>query len=246
MINKTKKNNNEKKEQYYFSDSTQSWIIRFQKENDIKKRNRIYEKYIHNAFYELATNLITVYGFKCSGEINDHFKHDCITFLFEAINKWDSQKGTKAFSYFNVVAKNWLTIHSRRLYKISNRSIDIFENEHMTQEEKESLKFHCTLEMDEINDDLPPIKEAFDKIFQILDDNIKEEKDIKCLSAIKQLYENIDNIEFFNKRAIFVYLREISGLNSVELSSSLSTIRKCYRKYVGFNKQIDFLNFNEE
>lgn len=245
-MNKKTKKNKEEKEEYYFNDATQYWIIKFQKEQDIKKRNKIYEKYIHNAFYELATNLITVYGFKCAGEVNDHFKHDCITFLFEAINKWDSEKGTKAFSYFNVVAKNWLTIHSRRLYKISNRNIDIIENEGMTQEEKESLKNHCTLEMAEINDDLPSIKEAFKQIFLLLDESIKEEKDIKCLSAIKQLYENIDNIEFFNKRAIFVYLREISGLSSTELSSSLSAIRKCYRKYVGFNKQIDFLNFSEE
>ena len=57
---------------------------------------------------------------------------------------------------------------------------------------------------------------------------------------------NIKKIEFFNKRAVFVYLREISGLNSNELSMSLSNIRKIYRKkclkdkYYDLSKKVEF------
>ena len=83
----------------------------------------------------------------------------------------------------------------------------------------------------------------FEKLFELMsfiEDHLKDDKDIRCCMAIKKLYSSIDDIEFFNKRAIFVYLREISGLNSTELSMSLSSIRKIYRKNVGENKKFDF------
>ena len=46
-------------------------------------------------------------------------------------------------------------------------------------------------------------------------------------------YIDLDNLDFLNKRAIFVYLREISGLNPKQLSVSISNIRKYYREVVG-------------
>ena len=46
------------------------------------------------------------------------------------------------------------------------------------------------------------------------------------------LFDNIEELEFLNKRAIFVYLREISGLNPKQLSVALSSIRKHYRELV--------------
>jgi hypothetical protein len=74
----------------------------------------------------------------------------------------------------------------------------------------------------------------------LIEEEITSAKDKLCLEAIRHLYNNIEKIQFFNKRAIFVYLREISGLNSTELSCSLSRIRKVYRKHVGKDKEIDF------
>ncbi len=85
--------------------------------------------------------------------------------------------------------------------------------------------------------------ETFGKIIEMInyvEDQLKDEQDIKCCVAIKQVFNSIDELEFFNKRAVFVYLREISGLNSSELSSSLSNIRKIYRKVVGPDNMFDF------
>lgn len=233
-----------KKSNYYFTKETQKYIVAFQNAKCEREKNRLYENYIHPAFTELVTNLITVYSYKSFGEEMSHFKSDCVSFLFETIYKWDESKGTKAFSYFNVVAKNWLTIQSRRLYKNYKRNCDIQNDEELTKEERSFLaNYEFYDDQDEIIDDRPEMILGMFYAIDVIEDEITSAKDKLCIEAIRHLYNNIDKIQFFNKRAIFVYLREISGLNSTELSCSLSRIRKVYRKYVGEGKEIDFVDY---
>ena len=65
---------------------------------------------------------------------------------------------------------------------------------------------------------------------------ITDHREKRCIEAIKVVFENIDSLDFLNKRAVLVYLREISGLNNAELSSALSSIRKTYKK---INKDLE-------
>ena len=230
-----------KKKNYYFSMETQEKIVEYQQVKTKRRKDTIYVSHIHPAFVELVHSLVSVYKFKSSSEDINHLKHDCVTFLFETIHKWKPENGTKAFSYFNVVAKNWLTIHSRRLMKNAKRNISTDCNEGFTSYEKEQLNRIAPdvgqLYLDAIDkaDFLPKFMEMTDKI----QDKLKDEKDIRCIKAVKQIFQNANNLDYLNKRAVFVYLREISGLNSSELSSSLSTIRKHYRKLCGHGKEFD-------
>ena len=78
------------------------------------KRKEIYIEKIYPAFSKLVENLIYIHGF-CSDTLPyEILKNDCVNFLFESILKFDHNKGSKAFSYFNVVAKNWLIINSKK------------------------------------------------------------------------------------------------------------------------------------
>jgi hypothetical protein len=51
----------------------------------------------------------------------------------------------------------------------------------------------------------------------------------KVLEAIKILLSNSDNIEIFNKKAIYLYIREITGLNTKQVVNNLNKIRSKYR-----------------
>ena len=183
--------------------------------------------------------MVAVYGFKSSNEDLNHLKSDCVTFLFETIHKWKPENGTKAFSYFNVVAKNWLTIHSRRLLKNSRRSVSFEAPEEFTFLEKTKLS---EIEIDDSYEEKIRKNEQpkiVKKIIEFIREQVKDERDKKCIDAIFQVFDNVDNLDYLNKRAVFVYLREISGLNSTELSSSLSNIRKHFKKYLGNNKDLN-------
>ena len=231
-----------KNKKNYFTIITQEKIIEYQKEDCNKKKDFLYEKHIYPAFTELVRNLVSVYKFKSTNEDIQHLKNDCTTFLFETIGKWNPDKGTKAFSYFNVVAKNWLTIRSRKLIKLSRKNVHFEDPEHFTLEEKKYLR---DIEYDNEKETIEKKEKISSMILEIIahiEKNLKDEKDKRCAHAIKTVFNNIDNLDYFNKRAVFVYLREISGLNSSELSSSLSSIRKIYRKSVGPDKKFDLFN----
>jgi len=232
-----------KKSNYYFTIDTQNKIIEYQNSKRKIVKDRLYSEHIHPAFEELVHNLVSVYSFKSSNEDINHLKHDCVTFLYETINKWCPNKGTKAFSYFNVVAKNYLTIHSRRNLKHAKRSVSTDAMETFTAFEKEQYnrteKDISELYEDEINRRL--FGPMFKKMTRVIREKLKDDKDIRCLDAIIQVFDNVNELDYLNKRAVFVYLREISGLNSSELSSSLSNIRKHYKKIKGPNTEFYLL-----
>lgn len=230
-----------KKKNYYFSSETQEKIVLYQKERTKRRKDDLYVKYIHPAFEELVHNLVSVYKFKSTMEDMNHLKHDCVAFLYETIHKWNPDNGTKAFSYFNVVAKNWLTIHSRRHLKMSKRNISTDDMTGFTALEKDQLnKTQPDIAQQYINEiDKRNFMPEFIKMTNKIQEKLKDERDIRCIKAVQQVFENANNLDYLNKRAVFVYLREISGLNSTELSSSLSTIRKHYRKMCGANKEFE-------
>ena len=235
-----KKNKKKKKNKnYYFTMEVQEKIVEYQLEKCNKKKEKVYKEFIDPAFKQLVKNLVAVYKFKSFNEDLDHLKSDCVTFLFETIHKWSPGKKSKAFSYFNVVAKNWLTINSRKLLKNQRRSAYIDDPYGLSRVEKTDL-----FSREYIDPDIALVKsiEKFDKIIEMIsyiEKNLKDDKDINCCFAIKKVFNTLEDLEFFNKRAIFVYLREISGLDSKELSASLSNIRKIYRKIAGPEKMFD-------
>ena len=231
-----------KTKNYYFGQEVQDKIVEYQISECKIEKEEIYEKYISPAFTELTKSLVSVYKFKSANEDIDHLKSDCVSNLYETIHKWKPEKGKKAFSYFNVVAKNYLTIQSIRLLKNSNRSVYLDDSERLSNNIKSEIYEKEYVDGDEL---LRQSITRYNKILEIIEyisDKIKDENDIKCCFAIKKLFSEIESIEFFNKRAIFVYLREISGLNSTELSSSLSSIRKIYRKSVGHDKMFNLFD----
>ena len=92
----------------YFNQKTQESIIEYQNEESLTRRQQIYVEGILPAFDKLVENLIFIHGFTKSFGAGSYesLKGDCVSFLYESIHKWNPERGTKAFSYFNVVAKN--------------------------------------------------------------------------------------------------------------------------------------------
>lgn len=224
----------------YFSIDTQNAIIEYQNSEDEAEKNKLYVEQIFPAFDKLAQNLIFIYGFVSKSEPYEHLKSDCVSFLFETIHKWNPEKGTKAFSYFNVVAKNWLIINSRRRIKNERRHVSVDHQEGMSRRDKVKYESHdVILSPDEIM-----IKQNFrSEIMEVLREiqkRVSGENEKKCIDAVITVFDTVDQLDFLNKRAIFVYVRDISGLSPKQLSVAMSIIRKHYRGLVhGADRQFD-------
>ena len=58
-----------------------------------------------------------------------------------------------------------------------------------------------------------------------------KENEKKVLMAVRILLDSADTIEIFNKKAIYLYLREITGLNTKQVVNNLNKLRKRYRVF---------------
>lgn len=242
---KLKSPKEEDSKKLYFGKDTHNAIITYQSIDDRQEKDKIYIEHIRPSFNKLVENLIFIHSFATDPAAFQILKNDCISFLFETLEKFDKEKGSKAFSYFNVCAKNFLIIQSNKKRKNSNRHVSIDDFVNLKKSDKTQIEEYSYIPSPEYDILYKEDKEDLFKLFESIKNKCKNDNEKKCIIAIGTLFDNQDDLEFYNKRAIFVYLREISGLNPKQLSVSMSNIRKYYKDLTGSNENFSFL-FNRE
>lgn len=217
-----------KNDDLYFSSKTHDAIIRFQS-SDIDEREKIYQYEILPAFDKLVENLIYIHGFTKDDDCYEIVKSDCLGFLYETICKFDRTKGTKAFSYFNVVARNWLIIKSKQKMKNKAKYLSIDDTASLTTYQKQLIENHHVLQSQE--DDMidKEFKDDIMKILKFIEKRLTNQQDKVCLDAIFEIFNSVDDIELLNKRAVLFYIREMTSLNSKEMSIAMSNLRRFYQ-----------------
>tara|TARA_R100000664_G_scaffold32000_1_gene46277 strand:+ start:1035 stop:1829 length:795 start_codon:yes stop_codon:yes gene_type:complete len=222
------------KKKPYFGKDAHNAVVEYQNTDVRKEKHKIYEDKIRPSFEKLAENLIFIHSFSTSKEHFEVLKSDTVSFLYEILEKFDPARGSKAFSYFNVCAKNFLIIQSKKRIKNKIRHISM-NDDSLSASEKYQIERHQVIPSSEDMyirfEDIKLLHEMIDKIRS----RVTNQNEILCIEAVNTLFKNIDELDFLNKRAIFVYLREISGLNAKQLSVSMSNIRKHYRELKGSN-----------
>ena len=213
----------------YFTEDTQEAIVRFRNEPDVEKRKIIYVKSIKNAFETLVENLINVYGYHILYESKEDLKNHCLADLYEVISKFDPSKGSKAFSYFNVVAKNWLTIRSKTNAKNIQTFMSIDNKDAFSSHELEMIEnFKIIPSADEVITQ-EEITDDIKKMLIEIKDRVKTDNEKTTIDAVKFLFDKLEDLDLVNKRAIMLYIREITRLSPKQLSIVLSSLKKHYK-----------------
>jgi hypothetical protein len=194
-----------RKKNHYFTSVHEDAIIKYANTDDRELRSKLYEEYIQPAFDQMVDKIIYTYRFTTLPNI-DYLKADCKVWLTTILNKYDPSKGSKAFSYFSVVTKNWFIHKVKRTQKrnrteifmediISQLDEDLISQEKTYFQTRSEIEFWTSLN-GEIN---------------TWDSFMLKENEKKVLMAVRILLESADQIEIFNKKAIYLYLREITG-----------------------------------
>lgn len=221
-----------KKESRYFDEKTQASIVAFQNAATQKEKHEIYRREIMPAFEKLVENLIHIYKFTSLYDTFDDLKLDCVHFLYETLEKFKAEKGTKAFSYFNIVARNWLSVKSKKKAAALKKTISINNVDALSRNDKILLDDKIVVnEKGELAAQVESIK--IDSILTVLEEiktKVKTENEINCIDSIFLIFENINNVDLLNKTAVLIYMKELSGLSSKQLTLTMSSIKKHYRK----------------
>ena len=112
-MNKRKK---KKKSNHYFTQDTEDAIVAYARTEDIGVRTKLYVEHIQPAFNELVDKIVYTYKYTSLQNINP-LKEDCKIWLTTILDKYNPDRGTKAFSYFSVVTKNWFTHKAKKQAK---------------------------------------------------------------------------------------------------------------------------------
>tara|TARA_Y100001938_G_scaffold87602_1_gene120001 strand:+ start:843 stop:1553 length:711 start_codon:yes stop_codon:yes gene_type:complete len=228
---------------YYFTKVHENAIIEYVKTNDRFERDKLYEEFIGPAFNEMVDKITYTYKFTNLPNI-EYLRDDCKIWLTTILEKYDPSKGHKAFSYFSVITKNWFIHKTKKHAKQARREVDIDIAQGEVEQTYKHKNYSYVKERTE--------REYWMRLLSNIDvweEEIRQEikvkknkndTDLKVILAIKDIFNNPDKIEILNKKAIYLYLREMTGLNTKQVAVSLNKIKKRYRGFKkGWTENID-------
>ena len=210
---------------HYFTQVHEDAIIKYCATLDRDEREQLYITYIQPAMNELVDKIVYTYKFTTLPNIDD-LRDECKIWLTTVLDKFDPAKGSKAFSYFSVITKNWF-IHKVKKHAVQRQREIVYDEMPRHIEEK----YLSTYNPYEEQLDLHQFRSALNAEIEKWGELPMKPTEEKVYKAVKILMENPDDIEIFNKKAIYLYLRELTGLNTKQVVSSLNKLREKYRTF---------------
>jgi hypothetical protein len=217
-----KKRGRPRTKKYYFDIHVENAILAYVSETDQNRRDRVYRDFIYKAFDKLAENIIHTFKFYYMDGKHSDVKHEVVAFLIEKMPKFTKGKG-KAFSYFSIVAKNYLIINNNKQYarmKQKAAVIKIDTDRNVTNE------IHR-------EDRITEIKDFFDEFIEYWEAQLfvkfSKSRDRQIADALLELFRIRDNIENFNKKALYIMIREMTGVKTLYITKVVNTIKRSYQ-----------------
>jgi len=208
-----------KKDRIYFGSEAEKAIVEYNQTTNQIIKEQIYKEKIEYPLNKMVENIINRFKFPYYFDSTENIKKEVVSFLVANLHKYDQSKG-RAFSYFSVITKNHLILENRARYEHlkTHRSIDTPDPNFDVIDES---NFHKT------NDDTV---EFIDLFIQFWENNLttvfKKKKDILVADAILELFRQAGDIENFNKKALYVLIREITGIKTQYITGVINKMRE--------------------
>jgi len=216
----------------YFDKNTEVAILEFLGEEDARKREIVYGEKIKPAIMKLSESLVYVYGFKSPLMSAPELIEECSYSLYNSLHKWNPDRGSKAFSYFNVVAKNFLINTTNSHRKKSYKHVYLNDVLNLSRDTQKQISNFVELPSTE---ELMLLRERkAEQVARVkkIKKSLRDPRDVTVMTAVEGLFDQVDELDFINKQSIYVYLVEMSGFEKKQVTKSMSKIRKIYAQVV--------------
>jgi hypothetical protein len=240
-----------KKGKNYFTRDTELAILEYNNCEDYSQKSQIYSDKIHYAFFKLTENIIHTFKFYYTEVDNlQDLQHEVITFLLTKIHLYNQDKG-KAYSYFGTIAKRYLIVSNTKNYKKKIDTISLTElgNSHLDTDDFINYNKKPTHEeppgeiiMFDEEKHILPEKDNLSRFIDLYVDyyskNIykyfPKESDAQIADAILELFRKRDHLTIFNKKALYIYIREIIDVKTPKITKIALQLYDLFREKYAF------------
>lgn len=223
-----------KKSRSYFTKVTDVAISAYNRSENMAQREKIYRRFIYPAFMKLSENIINKVK---PGYIDSTFKDlqtDLVTYLTARLDKFNPTAG-KAYSYYTRTSFNYLIAENQKAYsKLKSDSLEI----NIDEQRNIMTEIH--------NDEMQEILEYFmDAYVQYCYDNLNyifsTTTDIHVADSVLHIFETREYIEDFNKKALYILIRERTSLETTNITRVVKVLKQIYEDKFCEYEQTNFI-----
>jgi hypothetical protein len=228
-----------KKDKNYFTIDTENAIIEYNKCDNPIQREKIYRDNIQYSFHKLAENVLNTFKFSYFDDDKEDIMHEVVTFLIEKMHMYKEGKG-KAFSYFTIIAKNYLILNNNANYKRFKATSQISALPESFDLENDFKQVTHNEEFKTFND----------RMLEYWDINLTriftKKRDIQIADSVLELFRRAEYIENFNKKNLYLLIREMTGHKTHYITKVVSQMKETQLKlYYQFLDEGDIRQKND-
>ena len=222
----------------YFTQDTEDAIVLYNNTTDFELKSRIYQDRIHYAFFKLTENIIHTFKFYYTEVDNiEDLQHEVITFLLSKIHLFNPAKGAKAFSYFGTIAKRYLILSNQKNYK---KRIDTIGLDAIEEDEEHSYTIDDSSHDERLSMFIDIYTEYCTRNIYTL---FPKEYDARIADAILELFRKRENLDIFNKKALYIYIREIIDVKTPKITKIANQLYDIFKENYVFYLEHGYTNF---
>lgn len=213
----------------YFGSHVEEAIVNYNNCESKIKKERIFNNEIYPALNKLAENKIHGMNFYNFGSDSySDTKHELVCHLYERLEKFNPNVGSKAFSYFDRVAINWIYANMRKSGEETYGRCEMIEIDNSRDIDEEFYR-------SEYNDELRDFCKKwaswglqnldffyFRKEDRVIDFSLKDKK---IANAIFNLFERSESLDIYNKKALYILIREQVDVKTQSITDVVNVLK---------------------
>ena len=222
----------------YFTEDTQNAIIEYVSSENQEHRNNLYSTRIEYAFFKLTQNIIHTFKFYYTdGESVEDVQQEVIAFLLEKLRLFKPDKG-KAYSYFGTIAKRYLILKNKKNYQKLQDKGSLEEVDEDKKIKEETLHEHYNQDHS--------LTEFINLFIQYVDKNLNKlfpkDIDARTADAIMELFRKREHLDIFNKKALYIYIREIIDVDTPQITKITKKLKQVYIEQFNMYYEDGYIN----
>jgi len=219
-----------KKTNNYFTKITDIAISAYNRIESTAQRERVYRRFIYPALMKLTENIINKVKPTYIDSSFLDLQTDLVTFLTSKLDKFNPLAG-KAYSYYTRTSFNYLIAENQKAYaKLKNNALEI----DIDDRRNVLIEIHNDDMRETLNEFMTAyVTYCYDNLNYIFNNST----DIHVADSVLHIFETRENIENFNKKALYIFIRERTGLETTNITRVIKTLKQIYdQKFSDYSK----------